>query len=113
MIAILLEVRDWVAAAGGLLSPLLLTSDLGVSTRFLDMLRVFKTQSPMSVRPWTLTAFSSFSAASAFANLLWRHLADAGPIVVVENASGMLATVTRTVMASDTGVLGSRRLNLM
>ncbi len=95
----------WVAAAGGLLSPALLTSDLGVPRRFMNMLRVFKLQSPMSVGAWTLTAFSSFSAASAFANLLRQKLLDTMPIAVVENASGMLAAATGTVMASYTGVL--------
>ena len=95
----------WVAALGGLLSPALLTSDLGVPTRFLNMLRVFKIQSPMSVGAWTLTAFSTFSAAAAFANLLRRKPWTAKPIVVVENAAGMLAAATGAVMASYTGVL--------
>lgn len=95
----------WIAAAGGLLSPALLTSDLGVPTRFLNMLRVFKIKSPMSVGAWTLTAFSSFSAASAFANLLRQKLRDTMSIAVIENASGILAAATGTVMASYTGVL--------
>src|SRR5439155_12078374 len=44
----------WVAGLGGSLSAALLTSDLGVPSRFLNMLRVFKIQSPMSVGAWTL-----------------------------------------------------------
>src|SRR5688572_10149995 len=44
----------WVALAGALISPLLLISDLGRPSRFLNMLRVFKLQSPMSVGVWTL-----------------------------------------------------------
>src|SRR4051812_42498562 len=38
-----------VAAIGAILAPALLISDLGVPSRFLNMLRVFKLQSPMSV----------------------------------------------------------------
>ena len=54
-------VRDarWIAAAGAALSPPLLIADLGRPERFLNMLRVFKVQSPMSVGAWTLVAFSS------------------------------------------------------
>jgi hypothetical protein len=39
----------WMAAIGGIISPALLIADLGVPSRFLNMLRVFKIQSPMSV----------------------------------------------------------------
>ncbi|PYP91347.1 MAG: polysulfide reductase [Candidatus Angelobacter sp. Gp1-AA117] len=94
----------WVAAAGGILSPALLTLDLGRPSRFLNMLRVFKLQSPMSVGAWTLTAFSSFSAAAAFANAIRQKL-DSTPVYVLENIAGALATATGLVMASYTGVL--------
>ena len=94
----------WVAAVGGMLSPALLTLDLGRPSRFLNMLRVFKLQSPMSVGAWTLTAFSSFSAAAAFANAMRQKL-DSTPVYVLENAAGALAAATGLVMASYTGVL--------
>ena len=44
-------VRDarWIAAAGGPLSAALLTADLGRPERFINMMRVFKPQSAMSV----------------------------------------------------------------
>lgn len=45
------------AALGAALCPLLLISDLGRPTRFLNMLRVFKRRSPMSVGAWTLVIF--------------------------------------------------------
>src|SRR5215467_10839243 len=38
----------WIAAAGSVISPALLISDLGRPERFLAMMRVFKPQSPMS-----------------------------------------------------------------
>lgn len=100
-------VRDarWIAALGGMVSGALLTSDLGVPSRFLNMLRVFKLQSPMSVGAWTLTAFSGFAAASAFANFMRAKLGDNTPIRIVENTSGMLAAGTGLVMSTYTGVL--------
>jgi hypothetical protein len=94
----------WVAAVGGMVSPALLTMDLGRPSRFLNMLRVFKLQSPMNVGAWTLTAFSTFAAASAFANLM-RQKMDVGPVHLIENAAGMMASATGLVMASYTGVL--------
>jgi hypothetical protein len=95
----------WMAAAGGALSSALLIKDLGMPQRFLNMLRVFKPQSPMSMGAWTLSAFSSFSAASAFANLMRQKLGPSMAINLVENAAGMLATATGLVMSSYTGVL--------
>lgn len=47
------------AAGGGLASALLLVMDLGRPRRFLNMLRVFKWRSPMSVGAWILAAFGA------------------------------------------------------
>ncbi len=95
----------WMAAGGGVLSSALLIKDLGMPSRFLNMLRVFKPQSPMSMGAWTLSAFSSFSAAAAFANLMRAKLGSSIVIRVAENAAGLLATATGLVMSSYTGVL--------
>ncbi len=59
----------WLAAAGGPLSAALLTADLGRPERFINMLRVFKPQSAMSVGSWTLTAFSATSTAAILPRL--------------------------------------------
>ncbi len=49
--------RAWLAAlAGGAASPTLLIMDLGKPERFLNMLRMFKVTSPMSVGSWILMA---------------------------------------------------------
>src|SRR3954471_4510256 len=49
--------RAWlVALAGVTASPALLAKDLGKPARFVNMLRVFKVTSPMSVGSWVLTA---------------------------------------------------------
>ena len=94
----------WLAAGGGVLSGALLTKDLGRPARFLNMLRVFKLQSPMNVGAWTLTAFSTFSAAAAFANYMRRQL-NSTPVLVLESIGGLLSAVTGLGMASYTGVL--------
>ena len=47
----------WLAGIGAVLSPILLVLDLGRPRLFLNMLRIFKPQSPMSVGAWILSAF--------------------------------------------------------
>ncbi|HEU4657381.1 MAG TPA: NrfD/PsrC family molybdoenzyme membrane anchor subunit [Capillimicrobium sp.] len=47
---------------GGMMSPALLIADLGVPRRFLNMLRMFKVTSPMSVGAWILASFGPAAA---------------------------------------------------
>jgi hypothetical protein len=66
--------RAWAAAGGAIaISPALLISDLGKPTRFLNMLRMFKVTSPMSVGSWILAgsgAATSVAAANAWTGRL-------------------------------------------
>jgi hypothetical protein len=68
--------RAWAASMAGIaVSPALLTSDLGRPLRFLNMLRMFKVTSPMSVGSWILTAAGgaiTLSAASSWLGLFPR-----------------------------------------
>ena len=49
--------RSWIVAmVAGTASPVLLITDLGRPERFLNMLRVFKVTSPMSVGSWVVAA---------------------------------------------------------
>jgi hypothetical protein len=98
-------VRDarWVAAAGAALSTPLLIADLGRPQRFLNMLRVFKVRSPMSVGAWTLAAFGTASSAAAFAE--WARAHTDLPVTIVGNAAAALAAATGLVMSTYTGVL--------
>jgi formate-dependent nitrite reductase membrane component NrfD len=58
--------RAWLVALAGVgASPALLVSDLGKSSRFLNMLRVFKVTSPMSVGSWLLSASGTATALAA------------------------------------------------
>ena len=55
-----------IAAAGAIgLSGVALVADLGRPERFLNMLRVFKPSSPMSVGSWLISAYGGASAAAA------------------------------------------------
>ena len=68
--------RAWANALVGVtVSPALLTSDLGVPLRFVNMLRMFKVTSPMSVGSWILSASglaTVVSAANAWTGLFPR-----------------------------------------
>ncbi len=60
------------AAAGALVSPLLLVSDLGQPSRFLNMLRVFKPTSPMSMGSWLLATYAPAAIGAAVLDQLDR-----------------------------------------
>jgi formate-dependent nitrite reductase membrane component NrfD len=100
-------VRDarWIAAAGGAISPPLLVADLGRPERFLNMLRVFKVQSPMSVGAWTLVAFSNAAVAAAFADAIDRASGGRVPVRTIGNAAEAVAAATGLVLSTYTGVL--------
>src|SRR5207253_6097031 len=62
----------YVGAAADAVSPILLISDLGRPERFLNMFRVFKVTSPMSVGSWILGVSGSASNTAAVLELLGR-----------------------------------------
>ena len=92
------------AAAGSSLGTGALMHDLGKPTRFLNMLRVFKVTSPLSVGSWILAPFSGLAGAAAASELTGR-LPSAGRAAGV--GAGMLgpalATYTAALIA-DTAV---------
>ena len=79
--------RAWAASFAGLaVSPPLLISDLGVPRRFLNMLRMFKVTSPMSVGSWLLAATvpaAGVAAANAWTGRLPRLARVARPAAAV------------------------------
>lgn len=62
------------ALAGALLSGALLVVDLGRPSRFLNMLRVFKLQSPMSIGSWVLSGFSGSVVLASFPDVFGRGI---------------------------------------
>lgn len=100
-------VRDarWIAAAGSVISPALLIADLGRPSRFLNMLRVFKPQSPMSVGVWTLLGFSAGASAAAFAEILRGRYGASFPVRVIERAGEAASLLFGLPFSNYTGVL--------
>jgi hypothetical protein len=93
-----------VAAIGSILAPALLVADLGVPSRFLNMLRVFKVQSPMSVGVYIVSAFGPSATLAKIAN--WRRGSHSGAMLkTVESAAGLFSTLSGLGMATYTGVL--------
>jgi Polysulphide reductase, NrfD len=100
-------VRDarWIAAAGSVISPALLISDLGRPERFLNMMRVFKPRSPMSVGVWTLLGFSGGATAAAFAGFMRDRYGPSLPIRILENAGQAASLAFGLPFSNYTGVL--------
>jgi hypothetical protein len=73
--------------------------------RFLNMLRVFKPQSPMSVGVWTLVGFSGGAAAAAFAELLTDRYGSSFPVRVIEQAGQAASLLFGLPFSNYTGVL--------
>ncbi|GAA1292542.1 polysulfide reductase [Planotetraspora silvatica] len=86
------------AFAGAGLGSGLLVAELGRPERFLNMLRVFKVTSPMSVGSWTLAVHGGLTAAGAASALT-------GLLPLAGDAAVMASALTGPVMATYTGVL--------
>jgi DMSO reductase anchor subunit len=94
----------FVGLAGEMASPVLLILDLGRPERFLNMLRVFKPTSPMSVGSWILMASGAGATTEAALELL-----DILPRLrlLVSGASALLGSalsVYTATLVSDTAV---------
>jgi Polysulphide reductase, NrfD len=95
----------WIGLIGAAICPALLIADLGRPTRFLNMLRVFKLQSPMSLGAWILVAFSGCVFVALVSHeLILRGFANPFFIAVRWLGEGS-AAVTGLLLASYTAVL--------
>jgi hypothetical protein len=104
-IAGLLRTGLWIGLLGALISAPLLIADLGRPSRFLNMLRVFKLRSAMSVGAWTLSGFSSAVGLAVVCHEL--ILAGYGNDfwLVLEWAAEILGALSGLILASYTSVL--------
>ena len=80
------------AFGGAALSGVLLVTDLGRPGRFLNMLRVFKPQSTMSMGSWILSGFSVFAFSSSAADAM-EHLWGANLLIRVLRGTGRVGSV--------------------
>jgi len=94
-----------IAVAGGVSGTALLVHDLGRPERFLNMLRVFRPTSPMSVGSWTLAAY----APAATVALAGGPLGTAGAVgagvlgVPLAGYTGVLLANTVVPVWAETG----------
>jgi hypothetical protein len=100
----------WIAAiAGAILSPVLLIMDLGRPHLFLNMLRVFKHRSPMSMGAWILSFFGACVVPGLIALELHTHQIFAGTLdQLLRVAAGIFifgSAIFGTLLATYTGVL--------
>lgn len=103
--AALIRAALWIGLVGALISPALLIADLGRPARFLNMLRVFKLQSAMSIGAWTLVGFSSTAGLAVICRELIVAGFGYGLLVPLEWIAEILAAVSGLVLASYTSVL--------
>ena len=105
----LAHVALWIAGVGAILSPIFLIMDLGRPQLFLNMLRVFKYQSPMSVGAWVLALFGGFAVPAWLMMVLYVNDAFARSIhLLVLVIIGLLtipAAILGLALATYTGVL--------
>jgi hypothetical protein len=86
------------AAGGATVGAVTLIHDLGRPARFLNMLRVFKPTSPLSVGSWILAPFGGLTAAAAASNVTGR-------LPFVGRAAGLGAAALGPPLATYTAVL--------
>jgi formate-dependent nitrite reductase membrane component NrfD len=89
-------------------SPVLLIMDLGRPARFLNMLRVFKPRSPMSMGAWCLMGFSNLQALAVGLDLLGRRRAARAVNGVNAVLGGYLGSYTGVLLASTAVPLWAR-----
>jgi polysulfide reductase-like protein len=88
----------YVGTAAELVSPVLLVSDLGRPERFLNMLRVFKVSSPMSIGSWILAVSGGTTTTAAL-------LEATGRLKPVKVLAEGVSAITGGPLAAYTGTL--------
>src|ERR1044072_8050354 len=97
----------WLAAIASVLSPILLILDLGRPRLFINMLRVFKPQSAMSMGAWILAAFGMCVVPGLIALELDAHQITAFD-EILRIAAGVFifgSAIFGMLLATYTGVL--------
>jgi formate-dependent nitrite reductase membrane component NrfD len=87
-----------IGAVADVVSPALLVSDLGRPERAMNMFRVFKVTSPMSVGSWTLLVSGGASNTAAVLELL-------GKLKPLKIAAELVSVLTGAPLATYTGTL--------
>lgn len=86
------------------MSGVALVHDLGRPARFLNMLRVLKPTSPMSVGSWLLAGYAPFSATASFSAMTGRLEPAGSAAALVAAAMGSGVATYTAALVSDTAV---------
>jgi formate-dependent nitrite reductase membrane component NrfD len=89
-------------------SPVLLVMDLGRPARFLNMMRIFKPRSPMSMGAWCLVGFSTLQAGAVGLDLLGRRREARALGGVNAVLGGYLGSYTGVLLAATAVPVWSR-----
>lgn len=89
-------------------APPLLIADLGRPERFLNMLRIFKPRSPMSMGAWCLVAFSTTAAGAVAADALRAPRIGRGLGAATAVLGGYLGSYTGVLLAATAVPLWAR-----
>lgn len=95
----LVQRSRWLVVGSTAISAALLVADLGRPERFLNMLRVFRPTSPMSVGTWILTPLGLFGSLAALGG------SRSGPLGRVGHGAGLVAGALGVPMTGYTAVL--------
>jgi polysulfide reductase-like protein len=95
----------WIGFLGALISAPLLIADLGRPARFLNMLRVFKLRSAMSVGAWTLAGFSSAVGLAVICHEVILAGYGNGFLLTIRWIAELSAALSGLILASYTSVL--------
>ena len=95
----------YTALLGASLSGALLIKDLGRPERFLNMMRIVKLKSPMSVGVWSLMAFSAGGGLSALQQAKHDRIIGTNPLSWAGLLRRPLLAIGSLMMAGYTGVL--------
>lgn len=94
----------YLGLAGALASPVFLIGDLHYRRRWYNMLRIFRSTSPMSIGSWTLTVFGTTSGLTA-ACQLWEDLTGSRSARWLGRAFSLPAGLAGAMMSIYTGTL--------
>ena len=100
------RIGRFAALGGSGLSVVALIHDLGRPSRFLNMLRVFKPTSPLSVGSWILAPFGTLAGAAAASELTGIAPALGRLAGIGSGVLGPALTTYTAVLLSDTAVPG-------
>ena len=92
------------ALVGTMANPALLVSDLGRPERFLNMLRMFKVTSPMSVGSWILSAHGGVATLAGLSELSGRAPRAGRAAELIAGAVGAALSTYTALLVADTAV---------